>query len=111
MAHLITSPTDFRLPNVSRFAEDGSGTIWAGTLDEGLYQFDHGHFSSLPRADHLSAQDIRSLYPDVDGNLWVGTRTGGLNRLSKRNVLVVAGAQGLTNDFARSVAETGRTAA
>ncbi len=91
---------------ISCFAEDSAGTMWAGSLDEGLYRFDNGHFSSLRRADHLSADDIRSLYPDTDGNLWVGTRTGGLNRLSKRNVLVVAGAQGLTNDFARSVAQT-----
>jgi len=91
---------------VTSIVEGADGTIWAGSLDDGLYRFDGTRFNAMRRADGLSADDIRSLYPDHEGNLWVGTRTGGLDRLSKRNLQVVAGAQGLTNDFTRSVAET-----
>ncbi len=91
---------------VTSLTQSADGTLWAGSLDDGLYRLANDHFIGLHRADMLSAEDIRSLYPDPQGNLWVGTRTGGLNRLSKRNVLVVAAPQGLTNDFTRSVAET-----
>ena len=91
---------------ITSITEGADGSIWAGSLDDGLYRFDGKRFQVLRRADKLSADDIRSLYSDHEGNLWVGTRTGGLNRLSERNLVVVAGAQGLTNDFTRSVAET-----
>jgi ligand-binding sensor domain-containing protein/signal transduction histidine kinase len=91
---------------VTSIAEDADGTIWAGSLDDGLYRLDGMRFTVIKRADGLSADDICSLYCDHEGNLWVGTRTGGLNRLSRRHLLVMAGAQGLTNDFTRSVAET-----
>ena len=91
---------------VSSITQDADGTIWAGSLDDGLYRFDGTQFNVIRKSAGLSAEDIRSLYCDHENNLWVGTRTGGLNRLSKRNLLVVASAQGLTNDFTRSVAET-----
>ncbi len=91
---------------VTSITEDAGGTIWAGSLDAGLYRFDGTRFNVIRRSDGLSAEDIRSLYGDPNGNLWVGTRTGGLNRLSKRHLLVVGSAQGLTNDFTRSVAQT-----
>jgi signal transduction histidine kinase len=75
-------------------------------LDDGLYCFQEGRFIALRKEHGLSANDIRSLYQDREGNLWVGTRTGGLNRLSRRKLLSYGAAQGLTNDYARGVAET-----
>jgi len=93
-------------PYISSITQDAEGTIWAGSLDDGLYRFDGKRFQALHVKDGLSAEDVRSLHCDTENNLWVGTRTGGLNRLSRRNLLAVAGAQGLTNDFTRAVAET-----
>ena len=91
---------------VTCLAQEADGTLWAGSLDDGLYCFLDGHFVPLRKEQGLSANDIRSLCPDREGNLWVGTRTGGLNRLSRRKVLSYSVAQGLTNDYTRSVAET-----
>jgi ligand-binding sensor domain-containing protein/signal transduction histidine kinase len=91
---------------VSCLAQDATGTIWAGSLDVGLYRFDNDHFTMLMQKDGLSANDFRSLYCDREGNLWAGTRTGGLDCLSRRKLAVVGAAQGLTNDYTRSVAET-----
>ena len=91
---------------VTSLTEDADGTIWAGTLDEGLYRFTAGRFTAIRKADGLSANDIRSLAVDREGNLWAGTRTGGLNRITHRNLIYFGLQQGLTNDFTRSVAET-----
>ncbi len=90
---------------VTCLAEE-SGTLWAGSDDDGLYCFKAGRFFAIRKQQGLSANDIRSLCPDREGNLWVGTRTGGLDRLSRRKVLSYGAAQGLTNDYTRSVAQT-----
>lgn len=90
---------------VTCLAQEADGTIWAGSLDVGLYRFDNGYFTKVDQNNDLSADDISSLCPDREGNLWVGTRTGGLNRLSRSKLIVYGTARGLMNDFTRSVAE------
>ena len=102
---VYTQADGLPFPFITSLAEDADGTIWAGSLDEGLYRFDGQRFWAIRKADGLSADDVRSLRADREGNLWVGTRTGGLNRLSRRKLLVVGSAQGLTNDFTRGIAE------
>ena len=62
---------------VTSMTEDADGTIWAGSLDDGLYRFDGTRFNVVRQKDGLSADDIQSLYCDREGNFWVGTRTGG----------------------------------
>jgi ligand-binding sensor domain-containing protein/signal transduction histidine kinase len=91
---------------ITCLTQEADGTIWAGSLDVGLYRFDGGHFDGIGKKDGLSADDIRSLCPDREGNLWVGTRIGGLDRLSRSKLMVYGVDQGLTNDFTRSVGET-----
>jgi len=93
-------------PFVTSLAEAADGTIWAGSLDAGLYYFEAGKFHALTKRDGLSGDDIRSLFGDREGNLWVGTRSTGLNRLVRRKVAVYGPQQGLAHDFVRSVAET-----
>ena len=117
------------LPNsyVSALAETADGTLWAGTADEGLYYFRDGRFwlaSSLhaaasspapvppARETHaapvclppgLPDNAIRSLATDLDGNLWVGTRAGGANRLTPRRVKPYGAPDGLASEYTRSV--------
>jgi ligand-binding sensor domain-containing protein/signal transduction histidine kinase len=91
---------------VTCMTQESDGTIWAGSLDVGLYRFDGERFIRIGKEDGLSADDIRSLCPDREGNLWVGTRIGGLDRVSRSKLIVYGPAQGLTNDFTRSVGES-----
>jgi signal transduction histidine kinase/ligand-binding sensor domain-containing protein len=60
--------------------ENGSdGDIWFGTYDHELFVFRENQFHPV-LADQLSS--IRSLHCSKNGLLWVGSRTGGLGRLS-----------------------------
>ena len=81
---------------VTSLAQEADGTIWAGSLDDGLYRFANGRFIGLRHEQGLSANDIRCLRPDREGNLWVGTRTGGLDRLSRIKIVHWGTKQGLS---------------
>ena len=67
---------------------DRRGYLWVGGRS-GLYRYD-GYEATLfqPNANDpgtITDLDIRALYEDSDGILWVATNTGGLNRLDPEN--------------------------
>jgi signal transduction histidine kinase len=63
-------------------------------------------FLAVREKDGLSGNAIRSMLADREGNLWVGTRISGLNRVVREQLTVFGATEGLTNDFIRSVAES-----
>ena len=71
------------LPNnlVTSLAEDIFGNVWVGTKD-GLCKYVRrsNHFERLNI--ELSDSNIRALYADKKGNLWIETLLGGLNCLN-----------------------------
>lgn len=71
--------------------QDRSGMIWAGSSD-GLISFDPEKIlknknafvcyrKDLKQAYSLSSNDIKTIYEDSEGTLWIGTAGGGLNKL------------------------------
>lgn len=65
---------------VREFCGMGDGTIWIGTEDKGLFQFNSKDGSIIPFRHPLLSHNIHGLC--LDGNyLWVGTFSGGLNRI------------------------------
>ncbi len=70
---------------INAIAVDRDGAIWAGSRN-GLHRFDPGQGSfrryarDFRRNDSLRSNDIRSLFIDEDGVLWVGSARGGLHR-------------------------------
>jgi len=90
---------------VSCLAQTEDGTVWAGSLDAGLYYLNGDRFAAVREKDGLSDNAIRSLLADQDGHLWIGTRSAGLNRLTREKFEVLGADAGLTNEFARAVAE------
>jgi ligand-binding sensor domain-containing protein len=72
------------------FASDNA-KIYIGT--EGglnIYDFRKHRFEYLQVKDGLSSNLIRSIYPDSEGNIWIGTFKGGLNYYNpttKKNII------------------------
>lgn len=73
---------------VTAFAWD-EGKLWIGTRHSGLDLYDPAtgrftHFSSRPnQADSLSSNEIRNVFRDRQGIIWVGTENG-INRIDPR---------------------------
>lgn len=83
------STDDFSLMNeipgnyhYSSLYEDSNGTIWAGTLRDGLYFYNpstqtSGGFKNDERdKNSLVSNDINAVYQDSRGSLWIATENG-----------------------------------
>lgn len=83
--HSISSSVFNGSPNL--ITEGKDGRIWLGTA-HGLNSFDKqtGRFTRYLNKpgdmNSLSDNDILSVYADGNGEIWVGTKKGGLNRLT-----------------------------
>ncbi len=65
--------------------QDRKGFLWFGTM-YGLVKYDGREYTVYKNdpddSTSISFDDIISLYEDKDGNIWVGTWGGGLNKLN-----------------------------
>lgn len=59
-----------------------NGRVWLGTARRGLFVRDRGSWLHIGSAHGLTDDRILSLVEDADGNIWIGTRYGGLNRFT-----------------------------
>ena len=62
-------------------SDDLNGTLWIGTIGEGILAYQSGRISKLTAPNYLPSGTILSLFKDIEQNIWVGTQTG-LVRLS-----------------------------
>jgi ligand-binding sensor domain-containing protein/signal transduction histidine kinase len=79
---------------ISALAEEPDGTVWAGSVGEGLLEFKAGKLVVVNAGSGLSDNLIEALLVDREGKLWVGTH-GGLNRISPKKVSVLSHNEGL----------------
>ncbi len=78
---------DRPMPRINAILESRNGGIWVGAHD-GLYRIDERQprFTLLDDGYHLIADvDIRTLYEDSEGNLWIGSRDRGIIRGQRRD--------------------------
>jgi ligand-binding sensor domain-containing protein/signal transduction histidine kinase len=97
-------PRHVARPYVSALAEEPDGTVWAGSVSEGLYQFKGGRVVAVNASSGLSDNSVESLLVDRDGNVWVGT-IAGLNRLRRSNLSVLRQSDGLGYGAVHGMAE------
>jgi ligand-binding sensor domain-containing protein/two-component sensor histidine kinase len=90
--------------------------LWAGTWEKGLYEIEYSLVQNKPTftvkdvTSLINAINIRGLFEDSKGNIWVGTRYSGVFCLRKKytrdyHVLHIGQADGLMSDWVRSFAE------
>jgi len=80
-AGAIGPPRDSTAPPVAQaFAEDADGALCIGLMfrGRGLVKLKDGVMTEIGPARIFDACEIREIYPDRDGNLWLGTQGRGL---------------------------------
>jgi signal transduction histidine kinase/ligand-binding sensor domain-containing protein len=97
-------PRHLARPYVSALTEAPDGTVWAGSVSEGLFQFKEGKLAAINASSGLLDNAVESLLVDQEGNLWVGTGAG-LNRLRRSNLLVFGQNEGLGYGPVQGLAE------
>jgi signal transduction histidine kinase/ligand-binding sensor domain-containing protein len=71
---------------LQELAETADGTVWVGTMDEGVHYLKDGEFIALREPEGLASDAVESLLVDQDQNVWVGMRGGGLSQLRPRRL-------------------------
>jgi signal transduction histidine kinase len=56
--------------------ESRDGTVWAGTLNNGLSELRNGRFKTFTTADGLASNAVSSIAENADGTMWFGTPNG-----------------------------------
>ena len=93
-------------PFVGSLSIQTNGTVWAGSIGEGLFQFQEGKLSSITTTNGLADNAIEALLVDNENNLWVGT-SAGLTRLRRSGVAVLSQNEGLGYGPVQGLAEAG----
>jgi ligand-binding sensor domain-containing protein/signal transduction histidine kinase len=102
--HRYRIPRHLTRPYVSALAEESDGTVWAGSVSEGLFQFKGGKLTAFNANSGLADNFVESLLVDRENNLWVGTGAG-LNRLRRGNLSVLGQSEGLGYGAVQGLAE------
>ncbi|HMB93674.1 MAG TPA: two-component regulator propeller domain-containing protein [Rhodothermales bacterium] len=66
--------------NITNLAFDDQGTLWIGTLLNGLFRVRRSVFHTLSEADGLPKKQVYPILEDQEGAIWVGTFGAGLVR-------------------------------
>lgn len=77
-------PRHLDKPFIKALAETPDGTVWAGSVREGLFQFKDGKVKPINAGGGLLDNFVESLFVDREGNLWIGV-SAGLSQLRCRN--------------------------
>jgi ligand-binding sensor domain-containing protein len=91
---------------ISALAEEPDGTVWAGSVGEGLFEFKSGKLVAVNASSGLSDNLVEALLVDREGKLWVGTH-GGMDRICSKKVSVLSHNEGLDYGAVQGLAEIG----
>ncbi len=98
----LTSPVDGSAYAVQALFVDRHGTLWIGTLDQGIYRLRGDRIDHFTASDGLSGDGVYWFYEDREGNLWVSTSEG-IDRFRDLAVTTFSKREGLSVDEVDSV--------
>ena len=100
---------------------DKKGYLWVATWGNGLYRIRYSNNNNKPDSNQLSLsikdfssllpdKNVRCLYEDSKGNMWIGTRYGGIVQLIEKSgdqysVQHINLQSGLMSNWGRTIAE------
>ncbi len=68
-------------------------------MSGGASRFKDGVFTNYTSKDGLSNENVRDIYQDRDGVIWLGTYGGGLNRFKDGRFFAVTTREGMNEDI------------
>ncbi len=106
----LRTGTDVHFAAASAFAEDAAGHVWIAFGGGGLARFASGLFTFFTAADGVPAGELRHLFVDHRGRLWVGSQTSGVTRvdaptMGRPHFRTYTVRDGLASDAVRSISE------
>jgi signal transduction histidine kinase/ligand-binding sensor domain-containing protein len=91
--------------DVTSLIEDLDGSLWIGTLHDGLLRLHEGKLDRFGMADGFTAVQVNTLFEDAQGNIWSGTSRG-LDRFRDLPVTTLSTREGLASDETAAVLGT-----
>jgi ligand-binding sensor domain-containing protein len=86
--------------------ETPDGTVWSALVHEGLWRIEPQKTLFTARGG-LGSNEVRALYAEPDGTLWIGTFVGGLNRFKNGVFRSFTAHDGLLSDNISHIEEDG----
>ena len=86
-----------QLRHVRALVEHSDGSLWVGSIGDGLGLIKDGNVRRFTKADGLVSNYVQTLFMDQAGTLWIGTRGRGLARFKNGKFSTIDVAQGLSN--------------
>jgi signal transduction histidine kinase/ligand-binding sensor domain-containing protein/CheY-like chemotaxis protein len=84
---------------------DTEGSLWIGTVRQGLFRIKDSSFANLTTADGLSSDQVYAVYQDSRGVLWIGTPAGLNRRAADGTIAHFDSRSGLPGSDIRAIAE------
>ncbi|HTD72323.1 MAG TPA: two-component regulator propeller domain-containing protein [Steroidobacteraceae bacterium] len=82
---------------------DRQQTLWVGTASQGLYHIHDGHADQYGAAQGLTGNEVRSVYEDREGNLWLTTDKG-VDLFRDTPIVSFSSTEGLNGDAGAVIA-------
>ena len=101
----VRDPAELPEDEVTELLHDRHGTLWIGTVGNGVFRHSSRGLERLGAAQGLPSDHINTLLEDSQGNLWIGTH-GGLAQLRETRFAFYSKREGLADDFVRAVAQS-----
>ena len=87
---------------ITAVAQTSDGDVWLATRENGLWRVRSGRVEHAEVSTKLASQVVLALSAGMHGDLWVGTADG-LNHVDGTGVRTYTSANGLPDDFIRSL--------
>jgi ligand-binding sensor domain-containing protein/signal transduction histidine kinase len=84
-----------RLQGILALEQESDGTLWIGTIGDGLFRLRGGGHRRFGRESGLRSEVVRAIYISPEGTLWIGTGGGGLARRDGERFVSVSTDEGL----------------
>jgi signal transduction histidine kinase/ligand-binding sensor domain-containing protein/CheY-like chemotaxis protein len=93
-------PPQILADRATAILQDQNGSVWVGLRQSGVCRLlQPAKAECYTEKEGLAGYGVLSLYEDREGALWIGTMTGGANRLKDGKFVTYDSSAGLSNEF------------